>query len=68
MSAPSPRKSLSVRAAAGGRALHKKVEKGRYKPIANFYFTIDSFVKFPSAYKKFNGYGLNVHRTDGVSM
>ena len=69
MSGTSPRKSLSVREAGDGvRALQKKVEKDRYNPIANFYFTIYTFVKFSVAFKKLNGYILNVHRTDGVWM
>jgi hypothetical protein len=68
-SSTSPRKSLSVREAGEGiSCLHKKMEKDRYKPIANFYFTIEAFVKFPVAYRRFNGYILNVHRTDSNSM
>jgi hypothetical protein len=65
----SPAKSLSVREDSQGvKALHSKIEKGRYKCIANFYFTLKAFVKFGKDHIKYNGYLLDVHRTDGVSM
>ena len=65
----SPIKSLSVREdQRGSRTLHFKTDKERYKCIANFYFTIKAFVKFPQLHNKFNGYLINVHRKDGVSM
>jgi hypothetical protein len=65
----SPVKGLSVREdQQGSRALHSKTGKERYKCIANFYFTIKAFVKFPKAHSKYNGYIMNVQRTDGVSM
>jgi hypothetical protein len=64
----SPVKSISVREDQfGARALHYKAGKRRYRCIANFYFIIDSFVQFETC-KKYNGYILNVHRTDGVAM
>jgi hypothetical protein len=66
---PSPIKSLSVREdQQGSRALHSKTGKERYKCIANFYFTVKSFVKFPPHQNRFNGYLFDVHRKDGVSM
>ena len=66
----SPIKGISVREDQfGTRALHYKAGKQRYKCISNFYFIIDSFVKFASSHHKmYNGYILNVHRTDGVAM
>lgn len=65
----SPIKGLSVREdQQGSRALHAKTGKERYKSIANFYFTIKAFVKFPQEQSRFNGYILTVHRTDGVYM
>lgn len=67
--AESPVKKLSVREdQQGSRALHSKIESGRYKCIANFYFTVKAFVKFSQLHSRFNGYVLDVHRTDGVSM
>ena len=65
----SPIKGLSVREDQQGfRALHAKTGEERYKCIVNFYFTINAFVKFPVAQSKFNGYIINVQRTDEVSM
>jgi ribosomal protein L35AE/L33A len=65
----SPAKSLSVREDQRGvKALHSKIEKNRYKCVANFYFTIKAFVKFRKTHRKYNGYVLDVHRNDGVSM
>ena len=65
-----PIKGISVREDQfGSRALHFKAGKQRYRCIANFYFVIDCFVKFESCVcKKYNGYVLNVRRTDGVAM
>lgn len=63
-----PLKSLSVREdASGSRALHTKTAKNKYLCQANFYFTVEAFVKFP-VHNKYNGYILNVCRTDGVTM
>ena len=63
MAAPSsPVKNLSVREdASGSRALHTKTGKYKYACIANFYFSIEAFVKF-SQHSKYNGYILNVCR------
>ena len=64
----SPLKSLSVREDQhGSRALHTKTGKQRYACISNFYFNIEAFVMYPE-HCKFNGYILNVSRTDGVAM
>jgi hypothetical protein len=64
----SPVKSISVREDESGvRALHFKAAKLKYRRIANFYFVIERFVNFQT-WKKYNGYILTVHRTDGVSM
>ena len=64
----SPVKSISVREDESGvRALHFKVGKRKYKCIANFYFVIECFIKF-LVWKKYNGYIINVRRTDGASM
>lgn len=65
----SPIKGLSVREdQQGSRALHAKTGKERYKSIANFYFTVKAFVRFPQVQSKFNGYILTVQRTDGICM
>ena len=64
----SPVKSISVREdESGACALHFKAAKQKYRCIANFYLTIECFVNF-ATWKKYNGYILTVHRTDGVSM
>jgi hypothetical protein len=67
----SPMKSLSVREDQdGARAIHSKVSKDKYKCVSNFYFTIKACVKFPVILNlaRYNGWILNVHRTDNVSM
>ena len=67
-SSQSPLKGLSVREDPhGSRALHMKSKKERYECIANFYFSMEAFVKFEQ-HSKYNGYILNVTRTDGVAM
>ena len=67
----SPMKSLSAREDKdGARAIHSKVSKDKYKCVSNFYFTIKACVKFPPILKlaRYNGWILDVHHTDNVSM
>lgn len=69
--ATSPIKSLSVREDKdGARAIHAKVSKDKYRCVSNFYFTIKACVKFPSILNlaRYNGWILDVHSTDNVSM
>jgi hypothetical protein len=74
MTAPStsqsPIKGLSVREdESGNRALHTKVQKNRYRCISNFYFDLKAFINFPCIdHIKYNGFIVDVHRIDGVSM
>ena len=66
-----PIKGLAVRedVDSGARALHTKVSKDKYRCVSNFYFELKAFVNFPSSdHVKFNGFIVDVHRTDGVSM
>jgi hypothetical protein len=66
----SPIRGLSVREDASGcPALHQKVGKNKYICLANFFFRIEAFVKFPlKVHSRYNGYILFVQRVDGVSM
>ena len=67
----SPIKGLSVRRNDEGvNALHTKTSKDKYTCISNFYFTVKACVKFPPRLKlcHYNGWILDVHCTDGVSM
>jgi hypothetical protein len=66
----SPIKGLSVREDSSGHpAIHKKIGKNKYVCLANFFFRVEAFVKFPhAAHRKYNGYILFVQRVDGVSM
>lgn len=66
----SPIKGISVREdSEGNRALHTKAAKDRYNCISNFYFDQKAFVKFPSVdHAKYNGFIIDVHRIDRVSM
>ena len=65
----SPLKSISVREdGEGKRALHVKQKEKRYKSVANFHFSVVSFMDFPPMFRRYNGYLLDVHRVDGVNM
>jgi hypothetical protein len=63
----SPIKSLSVQEDSSGcPALHKKVGKNKYVCLANFFFRVDAFLKFPhAAHTRYNGYILFVQHVDG---
>ena len=65
----SPLKSISVRDdGEGKRAMHIKQKEKKYVSIANFHFQLLYFVEFPARFTKYNGYVLDVHRRDGISM
>lgn len=65
----SPVKSISVREDGDGkRALHIKQKEKRYKSVANFHFSVVSFVDFPPKFRRYNGYLIDVHRVDGANM
>ena len=65
----SPVKSISVRDdGEGKRAMHIKQKEKKYVSIANFHFQLLHFVEFPARFTKYNGYLLDVHRRDGISM
>jgi len=65
----SPVKSISVREDIDGkRAMHIKQKEKKYVSIANFHFDVLFFVEFPARFSKYNGYLLDVHRKDGISM
>ena len=65
----SPLKSLSVREdSEGKRSFHVKSGENAYKSVANFHFKIVGFVNFPQELHIFNGYLLDVHRSDGENM
>ncbi len=69
--ANSPIKGVSVREGKDGAStLHVKTDNNnQYASIANLYFVIKAFVRFPEGdLTHFNGYILNVNRSDGVSM
>lgn len=69
MSGSSPVKSISVREDKDGkRALHLKQNEKKYRSVANFHFSVMTFIEFPSHLRRYNGYLLDVHRVDGVSM
>ena len=62
----SPVKSLSFKKAADGSfCIHKKVKRGNYKSVADFWFEIESFVQFQGALNKHSGYIFQVHKTLG---
>lgn len=62
----SPVKSLSFKKAADGSfSMHKKVKRGNYKSVADFWFDIEGFVKFQGALNKQSGYIFQVHKTLG---
>lgn len=65
----SPKKSLSIRANTEGKRLfHVKKSNTKYVPVSNFSFRIVSFIEFEPALSKYNGYLLDVQRSDGARM
>ncbi|CAB4020744.1 Hypothetical predicted protein, partial [Paramuricea clavata] len=69
MSSPSPKKSLSVRTDRDRRtSIHSKIGENSYKSVANFYFKMKYFIRFPDHLSRYNGYILDVERKDGVKM
>ena len=66
----SPIKGLSVREDTSGcPAIHQKIGKNKYVCLANFFFGVNGFAKFPlKVHSRYNGYILFVKRVDGVSM
>lgn len=65
----SPVKSISVREDKDGKkALHIKQREKKYSSVANFHFSVVSFVEFPSNWRKYSGYLLDVQRMDGIRM
>lgn len=62
----SPVKSISFRRDSDGIVcLHKKVKKGSYKSIADFWFRIECFVQFKGTQHADSGYLFNVMKRLG---
>ena len=64
----SPVKSIFIHEDKDGkRALHLKQKEKNYRTVANFHLSVITFIKFPSHFRRYNSYLLEV-QMDGVSM